>query len=105
MSLPFGIYERLITGGFAPLLSSPELSKLVREVDDEELPEVLARHVAQALKPHLRSLSREEQLAFVNALPLTPEELVAGSGRQLLGVGSASDPRDLASQLRPQIPL
>jgi superfamily II DNA or RNA helicase/HKD family nuclease len=105
MSLPFGIYERLVTAGLEPALSSPELTTLLRDVDDEELPEVLARHVAAALTPHLRSLTRGEQLTFVNALPLGREELVGGTGKQLLAVGPASDPRHLASQLRPQIPL
>src|SRR3954462_1761385 len=105
MTLPSGIYERLVTAGLEPLLSPPELQTLVREVDDEELPEALARHVAAALAPHLRSLTREDQLAFVNALPLGREELIRGRGQHLLAVGQASDPRDLALQLRPQIPL
>src|SRR6195952_4675295 len=100
MSLPLGIYERLVTAGLEPSLSSPELTTLLRDVDDEELPEVLARHVAEALAPHLRSRTREEQLAFVNALPLERENFVPGTGQHLLAVAQASDPRDLASQLR-----
>src|SRR3954469_3813274 len=105
MSLPPGIYERLVTAGLTPRISTPELKTLLGQIDDEELPVVLARHIAAALAPHLRSLTREEQLAFVNALPLRPEELVEGTGRVLLAVDAASDPRDLLTKVRPQIPL
>lgn len=105
MSLSPGIYERLITAGLEPLLSSPELKTLLQDVDEEELPEVLARHVATALTARLRSLKREQQLALVNSLPLDRENLIPGPGQHLLAVSQTSDPRDLADQLRPQIPL
>ncbi|KIA73924.1 type III restriction enzyme, res subunit [Arthrobacter sp. MWB30] len=87
--LPEGLYELLHTTGVESKLSLlPELDSVVDDVDPGDSPDVLSRHIAEAVRNALSATKPEERVALANKLlsQLQPEVQVTPGPRQLLSL-------------------
>ncbi|MFE4196435.1 DUF3427 domain-containing protein [Paenarthrobacter sp. NPDC056912] len=90
--LPEGLYELLQTASLeAKLALVPELSATVDEIDQDDAPEVIARHVADTVAHALKAAKPEERVSLANRLLAQVE-----AGNQI-----AAGPRQLLSLHRP----
>ena len=84
--LPEGLYELLETEGLTASLSRvPELEPRFRPVDDEDAPDVLSRHVADAIRKALAHVKPTDRVALANRLlrELRYDDLIADTPSQL----------------------
>jgi len=66
-NLPEGIYERLLDDELHELIDShPELSVLLRQIDDEMAPDLYAQFVGQVLKKALRIVQPDARIPLLN---------------------------------------
>lgn len=103
-----GLYEELLTARLQKRLAG--LSDLVAEcgdIDDAEVPAVLARHVARVVEQELATRPSHEQVALANDLlaRLTPPDPIVDGPRQLLAIRRADALRARRFDHRPEIPL
>jgi len=67
--LPEGLYELLNTDRLGNLLSSEsELQPIFADIDDEDSPDILSRHVADAVRQALTAAKPTERVALANKL-------------------------------------
>lgn len=67
--LPEGLYERLNTEALGTLLNNAsDLQPLFAAIDDEDSPDVLSRHVANAVRHALAAAKPAERVALANKL-------------------------------------
>ncbi|MCF3139109.1 DUF3427 domain-containing protein [Paenarthrobacter sp. AR 02] len=87
--LPEGLYELLHTTGIESRLSLlPDVESIVDDVDPDDSPEVLSRHIAEAVRNALSAAKPEERVALANRLlsQLQPDNQVTPGPRQLLSL-------------------
>lgn len=108
--LPEGLYESLVTTELSGRLEGLDLAPDLRKVDEADVPHVLSRHVAEAVRRTLEATrTGEERLSIVNSLldqlRLGAEE-VAPPAQQLVRLASPAAPgRATFSDVRPATPL
>lgn len=106
-----GLYEELVTRQVERMLARvPDLDSELATVDEAEQPQVLARHLANALATRLRQeRNPERRIAIVNQLLEVIEaadENVLEGPRQLLALSERPGPGVVAtSRTRPATPL
>ena len=67
--LPEGLYELLSTDALGDLLQSEaELQPVFAEIDDEDSPDILSRHVADAVRRALAAAKPTDRVALANKL-------------------------------------
>ncbi|WP_347110162.1 DUF3427 domain-containing protein [Paenarthrobacter sp. S56] len=87
--LPEGLYELLHTTDIESQLSLlPNLDAVVDDIDPDDTPEVLSRHIAEAVRNALSAAKPEERVALANKLlsQLQPDDQVTPGPRQLLSL-------------------
>lgn len=109
-SLLEGVYESLITAHLQKRLDEAgDIDAPRAAVADADEPEVLSRHVAQAVARVLRGERRPEvRVALVNRLLRvlgSDEDAVVDASRQLLAVSYGGSPGSHRATLRPATPL
>ncbi|BCW51085.1 DEAD/DEAH box helicase [Arthrobacter sp. StoSoilB13] len=88
-TLPEGLYELLQTANLETKLSLvPEFSATVEEIDQDDAPEVLARHIAEVVKDALTTAKPEERVALANRLlsQVQLNDQITPGPRQLLSL-------------------
>jgi superfamily II DNA or RNA helicase len=84
--LPEGLYELLNTDALGSLLNNAsDLQPVFASIDDEDSPEVLSRHVADAVRQALAAAKPTERVALANKLlqQLTSTDRIAAGPTQL----------------------
>ncbi|MET3812324.1 DUF3427 domain-containing protein [Arthrobacter sp. UYEF3] len=84
--LPEGLYELLNTDALGGLLNNgSDLQPVFAAVDDEDSPEILSRHVADAVRQALAAAKPTERVALANKLlqQLTSADLISTGPTQL----------------------
>ncbi|SJN17340.1 DUF3427 domain-containing protein [Luteococcus japonicus] len=103
-----GLYESLVTRALDQRLAASPLAKDIREVDPADHPDILARHLADALRRRLPR-NPDERIAVVNQLLgilEDPEEEPLAPIRQLLRVSPDAGPGvRTVTERRPSTPL
>lgn len=87
--LPEGLYELLHTSSIESKLSVvPELDAVVSEIDQEDSPDVLSRHIAEVVKDALTAAKPEERVALANRLlsQVQLNDQITPGPRQLLSL-------------------
>ena len=107
-ALPAGLYEALITTGLSDRLGAERrLRSVPGPVDAELVPDLLGRHVGEAVRRALAGKPAAEQVALTNqllaALPEAVDQAVEPGPRQLLALVEKTAPGVYA--VRPQTPL
>src|SRR5215207_886625 len=95
--LPFGLYERLITGELKSRLLrfDPNHTLVVTEkVDDAEAAATLARHLETAVARALGELPEEKRLAAVN-------EIIRSLGDEFRTAAEVADPAEELRSIQP----
>ncbi len=108
VDLPAGLYEALITTGLADRLEAiPHVRPVPDTVDPELVPDLLGRHVGEAVRRALAGKSAADQVALANlllaALPEAADQTVEPGPRQLLALVQQTAPG--VYSVRPQTPL
>ncbi|MEL4503653.1 DUF3427 domain-containing protein [Luteococcus sp. H138] len=103
-----GLYESLVTRALANQLDQTDLQAELRDVDAADQPDVLARHLAAALRRRLPK-NPEERISVVNqllGLLQDPDEEPVAPIRQLLRLSPEARPGIQAvTERRPNTPL
>jgi superfamily II DNA or RNA helicase len=110
--LEVGIYERLLDSELSDTLTaSPELSTILRKIDDEAAPHTYSQFISQLLQQALRSLKPDTRIPLVNRII---ELLAATDGLEHMERNRLlSDSKNLLTEVnqnkaslpRPQTPL
>ena len=106
-----GLYESLLTmRSSADIYSVRDLVVEIRDVDQAEQPEVLARHLRDAVLRRLTAMSagrqRVELINQLLSILQMPEDALRDDVRQLMSLSRQAEPGVLAtSTLRPSTPL
>jgi superfamily II DNA or RNA helicase/HKD family nuclease len=84
--LPEGLYELLSTDALGDrLLNEPDLEPVFANIDDEDTPDILSRHVADAVHQALAAAKPTERVALANMLlqQLTSTDRISAGPTQL----------------------
>jgi superfamily II DNA or RNA helicase/HKD family nuclease len=104
-----GLYESLVTNGLEKRLADViDLTALTRDVDVEDQPHILARHVRDAVWRVLSATrDQEERIALVNRIisHLHADEDKLERSRQLLALQRPAGPGATPPSVRPATPL
>ena len=110
--LPSGVYERLLDEELQEILSAyPDLTPVLRSIDDESAPHSYAQFIEQILQRALRITKKEKRIELVNRVItllsatdgleyLTRKKLLGGDKGLLIEVGAP-----VSGFTRPQTPL